>query len=164
MPRFLRYLRIAFSATCLIACLLLIVLWVRSYSLEDVISSGGPRFPRCLQVVSGNGRIETVVYEESPTKSYWEWTSMPFAGLTSYDERYGVPTPVITPPFSFCFDATLDEFSASVPHWFCALMVACLSFTPWIHWSKRFSLRTLLIATSLVAVVLGLIVWMSSAS
>ena len=29
--RFLRYLRIAFSATCLIACVLLIVLWVRSY-------------------------------------------------------------------------------------------------------------------------------------
>ncbi len=25
------YLRIAFSATCLIACVLLIVLWVRSY-------------------------------------------------------------------------------------------------------------------------------------
>jgi hypothetical protein len=31
MSRFLRYLRIAFSATCLIACVLLIVLWVRSY-------------------------------------------------------------------------------------------------------------------------------------
>src|SRR6185369_457567 len=35
MPRFLRYVRIAFSATCLVACVLLIVLWVRSYWTWD---------------------------------------------------------------------------------------------------------------------------------
>ena len=35
MPRYLRYLRIAFSATCLIACVLLIALWVRSYWRDD---------------------------------------------------------------------------------------------------------------------------------
>ncbi len=33
------------------------------------------------------------------------------------------------------------------------------AISPWIGWSKRFSLRTLLIVTTLVAVVLGLIVW-----
>src|SRR6266850_7721836 len=33
-----RKLRIAFSATCLIACVLLIVLWVRSYWCVDVVS------------------------------------------------------------------------------------------------------------------------------
>ena len=38
---------------------------------------------------------------------------------------------------------------------YAATMLAC----PWITW--RFSLRTLLIATTLVAVVLGIIVWMS---
>jgi hypothetical protein len=38
MKRFLRYLRLALSATCLIACVLLIVLWVRSYSVWDIIS------------------------------------------------------------------------------------------------------------------------------
>ena len=32
------------------------------------------------------------------------------------------------------------------------------SLLPWIRWSRRFTLRTLLIATTLVAVVLGLIV------
>ena len=35
MARYFRYLRIAFSATCLITCVLLIVLWVRSYWWED---------------------------------------------------------------------------------------------------------------------------------
>ena len=32
-----RKLRIAFSATCLIACVLLIVLWVRSYWWVDAV-------------------------------------------------------------------------------------------------------------------------------
>src|SRR5438105_3321157 len=35
MSRTLRYLRISFSATCLIACVLLIALWVRSYWWVD---------------------------------------------------------------------------------------------------------------------------------
>ena len=33
-----RYLRVAFSATCLIACVLLIVLWVRSLNHIDRIT------------------------------------------------------------------------------------------------------------------------------
>ena len=37
--------------------------------------------------------------------------------------------------------------------------IAALAAAPWIRWSRRFSLRTLLIATTLVAVVLGLIVY-----
>ena len=39
------------------------------------------------------------------------------------------------------------------------LLVAALVAVPWIPYSRRFSLRTLLIATTLVAVVLGLAVW-----
>jgi len=33
--------------------------------------------------------------------------------------------------------------------------------TPWTKWSRRFSLRTLLIATTLIAVVLGLVVYVA---
>ena len=47
-----------------------------------------------------------------------------------------------------------------VPHWFGVLLFAALAVVPWI---RRFSLRTLLIATTLVAVALGLIIWMSQA-
>lgn len=39
---------------------------------------------------------------------------------------------------------------------FVFLALACL---PWLPFSKRFSLRTLLIVTTLIAVVLGIIVW-----
>ena len=44
MPRFFRYLRIAFSITCFIACVLLISLWVRSYSWAELFlhNTSGP--------------------------------------------------------------------------------------------------------------------------
>jgi hypothetical protein len=44
-----------------------------------------------------------------------------------------------------------------VPHWFGILPLAGLTALPWLPW--RFSLRTLLIATTLVAILLGLIVY-----
>jgi hypothetical protein len=40
------------------------------------------------------------------------------------------------------------------------LVSATPAALPWTRWSRRFTLRTLLIATTLVAVVLGLIVWL----
>jgi hypothetical protein len=46
------------------------------------------------------------------------------------------------------------------PLWFLALAFGTLAMIPWLQWSNRFSLRTLLIATTLVAVVLGLAVAM----
>ena len=50
-----------------------------------------------------------------------------------------------------------EEMWATLPHWF--LLGTCMTFAtvPWLRY--RFSLRTLLIATTLVAVVLGLIVY-----
>jgi hypothetical protein len=48
-----------------------------------------------------------------------------------------------------------------IPYWALVLSCAVIGSTPWIHWSKRFSLRTLLIATTLVAVGLGIVVMSS---
>jgi hypothetical protein len=41
------------------------------------------------------------------------------------------------------------------PDWLLATLFALLGFVPWLSWPKRFSLRTLLIATTLLAVALG---------
>jgi hypothetical protein len=50
-----------------------------------------------------------------------------------------------------------------VPHYFALLIFSVCTVSPWICWSKRFSLRTLLIVMTLVAVGLGIIVWMTRA-
>ena len=40
-------------------------------------------------------------------------------------------------------------------------IVAVLAAAPWLRWSKQFSLRTMLIATTLVAVGLGIAVYVA---
>jgi hypothetical protein len=51
------------------------------------------------------------------------------------------------------------EYSITIRHWTLAFAFVLFVITPWIRWSKRFSLRTLLIATTLIAVALGLIAY-----
>jgi hypothetical protein len=49
------------------------------------------------------------------------------------------------------------DYGVLVPHWFLLVLAGTFAALPWLRW--RFTLRTLLIATTLVAVVLGLAVW-----
>ena len=44
------------------------------------------------------------------------------------------------------------------PHWLLALLCVVTAFIPYLPWLRNFSLRTLLIATTLVAAVLGVFV------
>jgi hypothetical protein len=44
-----------------------------------------------------------------------------------------------------------------IPHWFIIAVAGLLAALPWLRW--RFSLRTLLIGMTVVAVVLGLVIW-----
>ena len=57
------------------------------------------------------------------------------------------------------FKRFLDVSAIVLPNWFAVAMSAGAAVAPWIRW--QFSLRTLLIATMLVAVVLGIIVWLN---
>ena len=59
----------------------------------------------------------------------------------------------------FCFYHGQNSTIAVIPYWSAALLTGTLTAAPWIP--RRFSLRTLLIATTLVAMVLGLIVILS---
>jgi hypothetical protein len=117
-----RKLRIAWSVMCGIGCLLLIVLWVRSYSCNDHV-----HFP----VMSD--RMVTI---------------------DSTANRLSITTYSLYRPLAWHRGITL-------PHWCLILIASALAAVPWLRW--RFSLRTLLIATTLIAVVLGIIVWMSRA-
>jgi hypothetical protein len=56
------------------------------------------------------------------------------------------------------YSARTPSMRIPVPFLAIVLPLAVGIFVPWVPWSKRFSLRTLLIATTLVAVVLGLVV------
>jgi hypothetical protein len=51
------------------------------------------------------------------------------------------------------------ETGVQFPYWFAVMMLVICPVVPWIRWKHRFSLRALLIATTIVAILLGLIVY-----
>jgi hypothetical protein len=150
MPRFSRYLRIAFSATCLIACALLIVLWVRSHFVIEGIAhrSSGPAAISRTFVAINNGTFQvTHVHRETPASDHfpegwsYETTTWDDATYSFFD-------------WGFFPGGFLLQFPIPLP----ALCVAVVAWV--IPWNRiKFSLRTLLFATTLIAVVLGAVVW-----
>jgi hypothetical protein len=151
-----RNLRIAFSAACLIACVLLIGLWVRSYWWSDGVM-GSISSTKTLVIGSGSGRFSVRVDDSTQPHRYsgrWRFDHTSLAAVEKSFKELGTTVSFRFPIFGFSGD---DFFFA---HWFVIIPVAVLgliSSRPWLRW--QFSLRTLLIATTLVAVVLGLIVW-----
>jgi hypothetical protein len=146
----LKYWRIAVTAFSLTACVLLVVLWVRSYwwldTVNGVLFQGAPS----LALMSCRGQIHlTLMSENFP--SGWAVTSVELAKypdvLTQFDSTFG-----------FAFSITPRFLLFSVPNWFAIAISGVVSAVPWLKSSNRFSLRTLLIVTTLVAVLLGIVV------
>ncbi len=157
MKAFLRYLRIAFSATCLVACVLLVALWIRSYRWQDAVA-GNLTNRQAYGVSSLKGRMRAllVVYYAQPHFEDFEWRTVDYSGYESSNFlewnpswKYGVRT----------LPEPNTAFSVTLPLWTLVVSSIAIAAAPWIRLSKRFSLRTLLIATTLVALVLGAIVY-----
>jgi len=148
-----RKLRIAFSVGCGVLCLLLIVLWVRSYTyVEQVLCTVNDTyvFVSSLPGVSGFSILsEEYVYPwivyRMPTK---EWLESRDA--KELDEMWGG------------FYVRLKNGpTLMAPYWFLSLVAATFAVAPWAHRLKRFSLQALLAVMTLVAAFLGLLFWAS---
>jgi hypothetical protein len=153
-----RKLRIAFSTACGIACVLLIVLWVRSYWWNDMAYCPLNSTPRMLSVFSLRGRIliaaHVPVDDDDLMKSRdpaWGWEPQYVGNLVPLEDEEEKPRPL------FEFRILLNGIHIEFPHWFAILIAVAVAVATWIRF--RFSLRTLLIAMTLVAVVLGLAIW-----
>ena len=136
----LRYLKIAVSVICLMACVLLIVLWVRSYTWEDSTCFLPGHIIASLQgkLIVDGGANYTYVNDEVFVSRHltFDISSISTDGIVATPTGSGI----------------------SIPYWFPVVLTTALSAAPWIRWSWRFSLRTLLITMTLIAMVLGLIV------
>ena len=140
-----RKLRIAWSAVCGVLCLLLIVLWVRSYSRME---SAWVRLSTTVApgAMSYQGRVALVsdaVPKDAP--------GLPRFGASSsigFREHARIVN-------THLMRSTFGSYLV-LPSWPLVLITATFAVAPWLP--SRFSLHTLLIAMTLVAVVLGLIV------
>ena len=153
-----RGLRIAASAVCLLLCVVLCVLWVRSYWRYDYPEGhvGEMRFR--LRAASGNMRLDLGWWGTSPK---WEWRSRIIEeghsiGLNPGNSDRGINFE--TSFFNVSFSKLTDRFFVWTPLWLPTSLAALLAAAPWIITSIQFSMRTLLIVTTLIAVLLGAVV------
>ena len=143
-PRLIRCLRIAVSAVCVTVSVLLAGLWVRTYWYADTffITDGA--------LVSAQGSI-FFVYEKHSPHPYWNWgaVSQP---LDDWQKSHGRESQGI---LGGGFAPIRRGWIISIPTGYLLLLSAALAFVPWLPWSTRFSLRTLLLVTTFVALALG---------
>jgi hypothetical protein len=153
-----RKLRNAWSVGCAIACVLLIVLWVRSY-WRSYDAFGPMSKSRAVVLSSHQGRLSVIVQQiEIPM---WH-----FGRNSRAEQLAGTSSASVGRTFArlfvIRFTSQKKSSGVSLAYTYPVLLTCALAVVPWIrhlHW--RFTLRTLLIATTLVAVVLGLIVYVA---
>src|SRR3954465_7996842 len=149
-----RKLRIAWSTVCGAVCLLLIALSARSFERCEVISMRTTN----SEVTLGSNDCTLYAIRTLPLL---------------LPAKLGVAAPTVTPAGwthtsskatatlkQVQFDLTPGRELIKLPDWLLLVVSIAATGAPWL--GSRFSLRTLLIATTMVAVVLGLAVYPAS--
>ena len=131
-----RLLRIAASTTGLTACVLSMVLWVRSYRSKDVVF-GGVTKSRVVAFESVRGRVKVRSYID-PRAMRW--------GAESWSRNSQ----------RFATDS-IRVYLFSVPHWFLVILAATLGIAPLISQYKH-GLLVLLTAFTLMCVLWAIVV------
>jgi hypothetical protein len=139
-----RKLRIAFSITCVIACLVILVWWARSARTVDFLQWNRTRYGSGVAVTSFRGRCEFMF------ASYNEvWTGMK-AGFTSKSTRTTKWDWEKNALFGFgIYNAPGGHHFLSVPHWFLLLTFGFLAAVPWLP--TRLVLRILVATATITA-------------
>lgn len=122
----------------------LVALWVRSFWRVDMVSRSGVSL---LVFSSINGNLR-VYYE--PTTRFRQSSSK--WGLESITATGRVPRSL--------FRNDRNARSVFIPYWCPVVVAAAGAYLPYVK--ARFSLRTMFLATTLVAMVMGMAVWLAS--
>jgi hypothetical protein len=136
-------LRIAASVFFAVVAVVLCVLWVTSY-WKWVAFFGELPDTNAFSVQSGGGSVAVYMMRADGS---WR--------LGIYDARKVMAKMQHMPLPAFQYGIESGVTIVRAPHWFLLVVAGTAAAIPWLPW--RFSLRTMLIATTLVAVVLGLI-------
>jgi hypothetical protein len=151
-----RKLRIAWSVACGIAVVLSVAMWVRTrYSIDGI--SGPLSRSTHFGVMSRHGGVGIAFFHGGQPTS-WSVNSHPpdLEVPIDYETVFGFIE------FQTLGNQTIWGFRLRVPYWSLVLLFITIAAIPWL--CGRFSLRTLLIATTVVAIVLGLAVMLLRAS
>jgi hypothetical protein len=137
-----RKLRIAWSVAWGIVAVLLLMLWVRSYLYHDRVLIRFGQANRVGGFVSAYGAV-AIGGGDTPDLGDNQFRLITKRARQSLIDDLGPPLKL----HAFGF----DDWYITIPLWLVVIPTIVACFAPW----HQFSLRTLLIATTLVAVVLG---------
>jgi len=159
----LKYLRIAVTALSLTACVLLVALWVRSYWWADFMR--GPLtvgIDYYIWSIRGHLKFGRLPWDASPmnTQRATRFGSFPSNRLALEQpmgrSRFGFKLVRVHTP-----GTNKREPATIIPFWMPVLMMLSTALAVWVLPAIRFSLRTLLIATTLVAIGLGGVIYLA---
>jgi hypothetical protein len=136
-----RRLRIAWSLLAAAACIWLVAFWVRSFWFVDSLDTAdGHR--SYYEFASTRGEFTfRAVGDAAPWDVPLSWHH--------YVELRLIPANILG--FHFSFGA--NDF-LMIPYWFVLFITVGMAILPWMRWS--FGLRTMLIAVTVIAALLGL--------
>jgi hypothetical protein len=144
-----RKLGIAWSAVWGLAAVLLIVLWLRSYSWVEVI-----KIPLTASHSLETGTMPGLI------GGSWRNVSSEWVLIQRPVEEWRLLHKIPASPLWGGISRTQSTAAVYIPYWPLVLIAIMSAGVPWRNTiGLRFSLRTLLIATTLVALILGLIVY-----
>ena len=150
-----RNLRIAVSVFFGVLTVALCVLWVRSYTRHESARFTGWKSLVILTTWQGNGvLLRHRLNPKRPRVQTWRLDSEPYA--SDHNMKLG-GKPVTGERVVIA--RTANAFMMAIPLWSIFAFTCVLIPVSWLPFGSSYSLRAMLIATTLVAVVLGLAVW-----
>jgi hypothetical protein len=150
-----RYLRLTAAAGLMLAGIALLALWWRSYEHSD--SARFSLSSRSLRANSREGSLHFVIAERMT------WIGPQPVPWDRWDVRSLEIRPTNEPPAANKANPLLllqlrharAISYLNIPHWLVACMVGAAGASLW-RWSGRFTLRTMLVLTTIVAVLMGM--------
>jgi hypothetical protein len=127
---------------------------MRNFWRADVVWAPLPG-ARQLTIASANGQVEAGILRPTqwaPKPQGFGWGPYTASGNRAIDVLVPWDT-VIRYRFTMNRNMVLV-----LPHWLLTLAMLMLAAVPWIRWSRRFTIRTMLVVTALIAVMLAMAV------
>jgi hypothetical protein len=164
MPR--RLLNIA-SIVCLVSCVALMGMWVRSYRNWDTLNVR-VWIPQGFSIYSRTGEIIWCCPTDSITNRLWEITSTSLsaddiAGGFNWQFNKMDWEPEFLCRIGFAGQSQATATAAMIPYYFPVFASGFLAMICRLRWLPRFTLRTLFVAMTFLAVVLGMTAWLDRA-
>jgi hypothetical protein len=152
--RYMRGLWYVWVCLCFLPCVVVTVQWVRSYWWSDLARTSVRQWP--IEIVSGDGRIKFTRVDLT-IGLYQSFATYP----SDRSEAHTINRHLWNYP-SVLGLGVVRRFDPAIllPYWFLSASCFAIGIVLTRRWSTRFSLRALLMWTTLVSVAMGFFEWL----